>query len=327
MNKITILIAVYNTGKYLRKCLDSLLRQTYTDFQAICIDDCSDDESPAILRDYASRDSRFEIIRLEHNCGQAHARNIGLRQAKGELVCFLDSDDWLSDNALAEAASAFDSHPLADCVLFRVVNVEENGEETMYPMDYSQVFTGPEAFELSLTWKIHGVYMVRTSIHQKYPYDETCHSYSDDNTTRLHYLCSREVRSCYGIYYYRQHASSTSHQITVKQFDYLKANKSMKRQMKQIGASRRQLDLYENVRWLNVVGLYKFWYLHQKQLGKAGSTYGLSKIREAWSDIDLSMLTFRNRMKPGYIPFHFSWMLFRMEEEVYFGLKKIFNRW
>ena len=189
MAKVTVLVAVYNASRYLATCLDSLLSQTLADFQVVCIDDGSTDDSLSILCDYADHDPRFEVIHLEQNQGQAHARNVGLKQTKGEFVCFLDADDWLELDALARCVAVFEHHPSAGAVLFEV-SMDYDDHSEYYAMPSYEKLSGEEAFRLSLTWQIHGVYMVRADIHRQYPYDETCKAYSDDNTTRLHYLVS-----------------------------------------------------------------------------------------------------------------------------------------
>lgn len=100
MTKVSVLVAVYNTADYLPQCLDSLLAQTVTDIEVLCVDDGSTDASPAILQQYAERDQRIKPTFLKENTGLAHARNVALRQATGEYVCFVDSDDWLARDAL-----------------------------------------------------------------------------------------------------------------------------------------------------------------------------------------------------------------------------------
>lgn len=95
----SILIPVYNVEKYLRECLDSLLHQSFLDWEAICVNDGSSDGSAAILEDYASKDSRISVI-SQANGGLPVARNTGLDVAKGDYILFLDSDDWLEPDAL-----------------------------------------------------------------------------------------------------------------------------------------------------------------------------------------------------------------------------------
>ena len=99
---ISIVIPVYNTGKYLRRGLDSLLAQTCGDWEAVCIDDGSTDGSAAVLEEYAARDARFRVLRQE-NSGVSAARNRGIQEARGEWVTFLDADDWFSPELVGGA--------------------------------------------------------------------------------------------------------------------------------------------------------------------------------------------------------------------------------
>ena len=96
MAKISIIIPVYNSEKYLRSALDSLIAQTFKEWEAIIIDDGSEDESGMICDEYTSRDNRFKTIHTE-NKGVSEARNLGIRLSTGKYIGFLDSDDWLSD--------------------------------------------------------------------------------------------------------------------------------------------------------------------------------------------------------------------------------------
>ncbi|MBQ7423008.1 MAG: glycosyltransferase family 2 protein [Prevotella sp.] len=326
MSKVTVLMAVYNSEKYLPACLESLTNQTLYDIQIVCIDDASTDQSLSILCKYAFQDKRIQVISLAENRGQAHARNIGLQKADGEFICFLDSDDWLSADALQQAVSVFEANPDTGSVLFRVVNHYSDEWEEEYPMQDFDKMSGGEAFEKSLTWGIHGVYMVRADIHLRYPYDETSHAYSDDNTTRLHYLASKEVRRCNGIYYYRQHMASVTHQMSIHRFDYLRANESMKRQLQQLKAPDRLINLYENVRWLNVIDVYMFYFLHRQELSASDCSRGLSEIKRIWKSIELFRLTKCNKYKFGYMPLRFSWYAFCLQEEIYFRLRFLIRK-
>ncbi len=95
----SIIIPVYNVAPYLRECLDSVLSQTFTDWEAICVDDGSTDASGAILDEYAAKDARFRVIH-QSNAGVSAARNRALDMARSEWVLFLDGDDYLATGHL-----------------------------------------------------------------------------------------------------------------------------------------------------------------------------------------------------------------------------------
>ena len=94
MTIVTIIVPVYNAEKYLHKCIDSILTQTYTDFELLLINDGSKDNSGTICNEYAMKDSRIRVFHKE-NAGVSKARNMGLDNAKGEWITFVDSDDCL----------------------------------------------------------------------------------------------------------------------------------------------------------------------------------------------------------------------------------------
>lgn len=98
MAKITIILPVYNVEKYLVQSLESVIHQTLEDIEIICINDFSSDNSLTILEGYSRKDSRIKIINLSKNHGAGYARNIGLKQATGEYIMFLDPDDWYEHN-------------------------------------------------------------------------------------------------------------------------------------------------------------------------------------------------------------------------------------
>ena len=97
--KLSIIIPAYNAEAYLPQCLDSIFNQNYTDYEVLCIDDGSTDDTPDLLRQYASKHPQLRIL-TQSNQGMATARNRGLDEARGEYILFVDSDDLLTDGAL-----------------------------------------------------------------------------------------------------------------------------------------------------------------------------------------------------------------------------------
>ena len=95
MPKVSVIIPVFNTEKYLRKCLNSVCNQTLKDIEIICVNDSSTDDSLEILKEYAAKDERIKLINFIENKGAAAARNAGIDIARGEYIGFVDCDDYI----------------------------------------------------------------------------------------------------------------------------------------------------------------------------------------------------------------------------------------
>lgn len=102
MLKLSIVIPCHNAAKFIRECLDSVVRQTLRDIEVICIDDGSTDETAAILDEYVMRDARFVVVRIERS-GVSVARNMGIVRATGDYIGFVDADDTLDPDWLEKA--------------------------------------------------------------------------------------------------------------------------------------------------------------------------------------------------------------------------------
>lgn len=98
---ISIIVPVYNVEKYIAQCLDSLINQSYSNIEIICVNDGSPDNSAEIIKEYVSKDSRVNLFSKE-NGGLSSARNFGLSKAKGEFIMFVDSDDWIDTNMISK---------------------------------------------------------------------------------------------------------------------------------------------------------------------------------------------------------------------------------
>ncbi len=122
--KISIIIPIFNVAKYIRCALDSVINQTLSDIEIICVNDCTPDESFEIVREYAANDSRFVLLEFESNQGQGAARNYALSVAQGDYIMFLDPDDWLTADACEKAYNQIFSN-CNDAVFF---NCYENRE-------------------------------------------------------------------------------------------------------------------------------------------------------------------------------------------------------
>lgn len=122
---ISLIIPVYNVEKYLAKCLDSVLVQQFLLWEALLVDDGSTDRSGIICDEYAAKDARFKVFH-KSNGGVSSARNVGLDNARGEWIWFVDPDDWIAENAISILAHTVNGES-CDTVFFGIKYFDENG--------------------------------------------------------------------------------------------------------------------------------------------------------------------------------------------------------
>jgi glycosyltransferase involved in cell wall biosynthesis len=124
---ISVIVPIYGTEPYLHRCLQSILDQSLTDFEVLCVDDCSPDGAGNIARHFAERDGRVKVLKHEHNLGLSEARNTGLRYARATYVAGVDSDDYVRPNMLQRLWTAT-RNQTADVVECGFDQVSEDGE-------------------------------------------------------------------------------------------------------------------------------------------------------------------------------------------------------
>ena len=175
MAAISVLMAVYNCDKYLREAIDSILNQTWSDFEFIIVDDGSTDNSLQILKEYA--DPRIKVITYEENWGVAHARNVGLEHCASEFVALMDADDVALPGRLKLQYEYLTEHGEIDGVYAKCRYMGMDGKllEMEYPKAYFnyKYLKAVMIFENTIS---NTTAMFRRKIVEKYhlKYDETC---------------------------------------------------------------------------------------------------------------------------------------------------------
>jgi glycosyltransferase involved in cell wall biosynthesis len=124
---ISIIMPVYNVEEYIVKSIESVLAQTFTDFELLLVDDCSPDNSGKICDDFAKMDSRIKVVHLPVNGGVANARNTVMGSTNGEYLCFLDSDDHFDENMLEVLVDSVKKNP-AQVVAFGLIEEYYNDD-------------------------------------------------------------------------------------------------------------------------------------------------------------------------------------------------------
>lgn len=170
MPKVSVVIPVYKVEKYLPACLDSVLSQSLTDIEVICIDDASPDRCPEILDEFAAQDCRIRVLHLPENHQQGYGRNRGTEMARGKYVYFLDSDDMITPEAIEELYILAEKDQL-DCIYFDSQVVYESKELEKKNESYfggrrgqyeDKIYSGRELFELFVEQNDWNCYVQRT---------------------------------------------------------------------------------------------------------------------------------------------------------------------
>lgn len=218
--KISIIIPVYNVEKYLRECLDSCTNQTLKDIEIICIDDCSPDKSIQILEEYQQKDSRIKIFRHEENKNLGAARNTGLKNATGEYIWFVDSDDYIDTKAcqiLYDAIKEFD----VDMLCFSALKFVDTNERRQFIYDkyYHQGVQINKVYRPKTKWKelkfsnlnvSACMYLTKTSVIQNFKFREGVFFEDTDFTTILLTSVDSFCYIPYTTYFYRTNLTSTT---------------------------------------------------------------------------------------------------------------------
>lgn len=194
MSPISVIVPVYNVEKYLQRCVDSILAQTFTDYELILVDDGSPDRSGEICDEYAERDNRVRVIH-QKNSGVSAARNNGVEVALGEYITFIDSDDWVHCEYLERLYNAI-LETGADIAVTHVKTVRDGETATVAFEDGYVQFSGKEAIQNYENYKeesgsfveIDGPVckLTKVSIVKKHPFPLN-RQFSEDAATVYHW--------------------------------------------------------------------------------------------------------------------------------------------
>ncbi len=210
---ISVIIPVYNVEKYINACLESVRQQTYKNYEVIIVNDGSTDQSSKIIDDYLKKyDLNNYILLNKENGGICSARNCGLTHASGEWIFFLDSDDWLENNALSTLVECLEQNP-SDLVFggIRAVN-EKTGESEVwdhYPRNFGCI---PEEWNGLHSFEFCWARLYRKAIIDEYNIRfDTRILYAEDNAWQMDYVSKIRSYSCTKtvIYNYRINRSGS----------------------------------------------------------------------------------------------------------------------
>lgn len=210
---VSIIVPIYKVEPYLRRCLDSIVNQTYTNLEIILVDDGSPDNCPQICDEYAKKDKRIVVIHQE-NKGLSCARNAGLGICKGEYVSFVDSDDFLSPQCIRTLYNGCKNNS-ADIAIGNYQSFKNEKEILTHPLQNSfkalsfeesmimQSFQHPQFTQIVVAWNK----IIKTSIAKQHPFppNKLC----EDNYTTYKYFWNTKVVITNDILYFYQNRSNS----------------------------------------------------------------------------------------------------------------------
>lgn len=152
--KVSVIVPVYNSEKYLRRCLESIIKQTLKELEIIVINDGSKDKSLNIIEEYSKKDTRIKLIN-QKNMGSGQAKNNGIIQAKGEYICFVDSDDTIENIMLKEMYSSSRIN-MSDIVISRYQKLDFDGILLSVEKNY-ETYTSRKYFESLISFSLPSI--------------------------------------------------------------------------------------------------------------------------------------------------------------------------
>lgn len=215
MPLISVVVPVYNTNKYIRRCIDSILSQSFSDFELIVVDDGSPDNCGEICDQYSEKDKRVRVLHQD-NAGVSAARNNGVKIAKGDYITFIDSDDWVDQNFLQRMYSVCESNNAQMCICkLKMLDNERSDQTEINP---TEIMSGREAIEKHgyiMDYRFRGPYvkLIKRDIVLAHPFP-LGRKYGEDAACVYLWMwdCNTIAELDEVYYYYFQHEDSCVHE-------------------------------------------------------------------------------------------------------------------
>lgn len=261
MIDISIVVPVYNVEKYLHKCIDSLLNQTFKNIEIILVEDCSTDKSKIICREYASRFRNISLVCHSENKGLAQARNTGMMIAKGEFIAFVDSDDWVATNMYKLMYEKIIKDKL-DIVVCGFEEKYQNGKKSEFTFRFEEnIYDNTEVLKKFLSGEINAIAWNKLykiclfkEYNIKYPVGKL---YEDQYPTFLSLFNSNAVGIINKpLYYYRKiDTSITGSKFSKRDLDIIEQTNNIKKYLENKNQFENYKDYYQ-IRYINNISTF-----------------------------------------------------------------------
>ena len=246
---LSIVVPVYNVEKYLRQCLNSLVRQTLKNIEIIVVNDCSPDNSEAIILEYMQRDPRIVYIRHEQNKCLGGARNTGIRAARGKYIAFVDSDDYVDAHLYESAVRAFEKHEV-DLVVFACTSFHEEEKWTYITEGRGKIVAmDAQNYALDFSYVVAWDKVYRTADLREHDILFPEHIYFEDSPFWVDFCCAIQPRVLFlsrsgGTYHYRHHSQSITAKTSQNSFVMPRIFLMVYQSLKKHGWDHRLFSVY-----------------------------------------------------------------------------------
>lgn len=315
---ISIIIPAYNVEDYLRKCLDSIVYQNFQDFEVIIINDGSTDNTLSICNEYNSKFKNYKIFTIENN-GMAYARNLGTSEAKGEYICYIDSDDWIAPNFLSNLYKFAQKNEFPDVIqcgffysyedyLLTHKNIQVEQEEILL----TKINALEELFRQGKIKNFPWGKLIKKEIAQKNPFP-LIQNYEDAFWFyKIVNQCNRYLIISLPLYYYRQRQNSMTSNFNESSLFLLKGNHEQ-----YIFAQKEHPNLVHIILTTYVNSLFNLYIISKKYNNDTHSKFNAHKyifLNEISNDIkNFNKLSLLTKLKVISLKYNFSKFIFTFE--------------
>ena len=272
---ISIVVPAYNAEKYIRKCIESVINQNFQEYEIIIVNDCSSDNTLNIINEYAKTINNIKIYSNEKNMGEGIARNVGINNATGDYVMFLDSDDFLLEGSLSYINDMIKKYN------FDIMTYSLSTNETSGTKHKEQLYTGDKAFSMFLCYRKMSGYaggkIIKRSIIGDERFEKLRIGADGDFMIRMFSKAEKVLYSTKKIYYYRVYDESASERniFSEKMLDGVKRLPLIKEKL----FESNHLKKYESLYYV-----FEFRTLFAR-IYKMDKTNSVEKFKEDFNDI------------------------------------------
>ncbi|MDR2684225.1 MAG: glycosyltransferase family 2 protein [Prevotellaceae bacterium] len=295
---ISIVMPVYNAEQFLERSISSVLRQTYENWELLCVDDGSTDNSYKKLLEFAEKDRRIKVFQ-QKNQGIAKARAFLINEASGDYTFLLDADDWCDEQLLENAVNVI-KKTNADIVLPNMIqeNIDNTTSDSFLRANLktSDILTGQEAFVRSITWNgVNGRLFCKTPLSKKAYCDNKNHfssSNSDEYITRLQYINAKIVAMCSSKYYYMFNSESNTKKHSAKTYGDLQTNQKIVELAKNYAQPTSIITFIELNSLREMIDLQLIYFKNSKKLTKKERKFVKNEFQTYYKKLNKENLIF-----------------------------------